>query len=113
MEIIKRAEVHFENKKLLDKKIETGYEIVQDDVYQHMYRIKFPDGKISEQMYNITNAKENIYRIYTKKQDLATSTEKPEAPSNLEGLQDSIRSPLVSFEDPSATMVAPAKNKRS
>jgi len=37
--------------------------IVKDEQYQNMYRIQWPDGTLSEDMYNYTRAKDYIQRL--------------------------------------------------
>lgn len=110
MIIIKRADMHFEGKRLFQGKEDTGYEVVQDEVYQQLYRIKFPNGNISSTMYNITNAKENCLRELMKKMKMVDPVDIIEAASELEGPTNALGSPVVRLNEVGATMVPPAKN---
>lgn len=42
----------------------TGYSVVKDETYEGLWRVKYPDGNISEDLYNKTRAKEHCYRLY-------------------------------------------------
>ncbi len=110
MIIVKRANMHFEDKKLFQGSEETGYEVVKDEIYQHMYRIKFPNGEISSTMYNITNAKENCIRELMKKTNTPDPAENTGAPSDLGVGRNALGSSVVRLNEVPATQVAPKKN---
>lgn len=48
----------WEDKKLFVGKDKTGFEIIQLE----LYKIKFPDGELSKDFYNLTRAKDNAVR---------------------------------------------------
>ncbi len=45
------------------KKQEPKHEVVQDEVYQHMYRIRYPDGILSADMYGKQWAENHCYLL--------------------------------------------------
>lgn len=42
---------------------EVQLKVVKDQEYQNMYRIQWPDGTLSEDMYNFTRAKDYVQRL--------------------------------------------------
>lgn len=47
-------------------------EVVQDETYQTMWRIKYPDGVLSADMYNKTRAKDHCETEFLKTINLET-----------------------------------------
>lgn len=56
--------LRFTNNKLFEGKTDTGFSIVKDEV--GLYKVKWPDGELSADHYNLTWAKENCKYMFGK-----------------------------------------------
>ena len=50
------------------------HEIIQDSEYPHMYRIVYPDGVVSEELYSKQWADEVIYRLENPQKGIDSET---------------------------------------
>jgi hypothetical protein len=54
----------------LEKEIrDSTHTVVQDETHPHMYRVRYPDGELSKEMYNRQRAVEHIRILNQRKED--------------------------------------------
>lgn len=59
MKIYTSRDLRIENKKVFYGEEDTGFSAVPNSVYSNMWRVRWPDGILSEDLYNIQRAKEH------------------------------------------------------
>lgn len=69
--MIEYSEGKWKDNKLFVRNKDTGISVKQDPTHSHMYRIEWtkPKFEVSEDLYNLTRAKDNALRGYVNSQD--------------------------------------------
>lgn len=57
--MLSKQNFNFKYKRLFRGKEKTGFEVIPDKTEKYMYRVKWPDGKESEDYYNLSWAKQH------------------------------------------------------
>lgn len=62
--MIGRDDLIWKDKELYQGNKKTGYSVVPDGGLGKFYKVKWPDGNLSEDYYNLTWGKENTIKAY-------------------------------------------------
>jgi hypothetical protein len=68
--MIGSKQLSFKFKELYHGKERTGFSVVPT-LHSNMYRIQWPDGVLSEDMYNLTRARDHAARLYAEGENKA------------------------------------------
>lgn len=71
--MIGRGDLNYKFKKLYHGTKDTGFSVVKDTETENMWRVRWPDGILSEDYYNLTWAKDHAARLYAEDQNKAGS----------------------------------------
>lgn len=69
--MIGKKDVNFRYKQLYHGEENTGWSVVEDKTFLTMWRVRWPDGVLSEDYYNYTRARDHAARLYSDEQNKA------------------------------------------
>lgn len=69
--MIGKNNLSFKFKKLYHSDEDTGFSVVPDDKVEKMFRVRWPDGVLSADYYNLTRARDHAARLYAEGQNTA------------------------------------------
>lgn len=72
--MIGKKDITFKEDKLYHKGENTGFSVVRDPDTYLMVRVRWPDGVLSKDYYNMTRAKDHAAALYLETQNKAPSS---------------------------------------